>query len=199
MAYGLGSARANKWAMALYAAIAVVWSGWRLWQYSSSDYVSATVTPRDNSPTLDLFGGQLQPGNVIELSVAKSDVQRLIGMIDVMRYGEIVTGGIVILVGIFFAYRFFDNVIAKTPFSSGAGIDLAVVAVCVVLYPVVTGGLRVMSTNAVQSALETTELTDTARGLGAFWLAVITAVVLQFVYAVLRQGSELARDTDGLV
>ncbi|WP_230592441.1 hypothetical protein [Rhodococcoides fascians] len=199
MAYGLGSARANKWAMAFYAAAAVVWSGRRLWKYHSSDYVSAIVTPRENSPTLDLFGGRLQPGNVIELSVAKSDVQRLIGMIDFMRYGEIVAGGIIILVGIFFAYRFFDNVIEKTPFSTGAGIDLAVVAVCVVLYPVVTGGLRVMSTNAVQSALETTELTDTARGLDVFWMAVIVAVVLQFVYAVLRQGSELARDTDGLV
>ncbi|WP_230594626.1 hypothetical protein [Rhodococcoides fascians] len=199
MAYGLGSARANKWAMAFYAGIAVVWSGWRLWQYHSSDYVSATVTPREGVPTLDLFGGQLQSGNVIELSVAKSDVQRLIGMIDFMRYGEIVAGGIVILVGIFFAYRFFDNVIKETPFSVGASIDLVVVAVCLVLYPVITGGLRVMSTNAIQGALETTEVTDTARSLGSFWLAVIVALVLQFVYAVLRQGSELARDAEGLV
>ena len=39
MAYGLGSARANKWAMAFYAGIAVVWSGWRVWDYRSSDYV----------------------------------------------------------------------------------------------------------------------------------------------------------------
>ncbi|CCQ14088.1 RING-H2 finger protein ATL1 (fragment), partial [Rhodococcus sp. AW25M09] len=184
MAYGLGSARANRWAMAFYAAIVVAWSGWKLWRYHSSDFVSATVTPRENSPSLDLFGGQLQPGNVIELSVAKSDVQRLIGMIDFLRYGEIVAGGIVILVGIFFAYRFFDNVIEETPFSVGASIDLVVVAVCLVLYPVMTGGLRVMSTNAVQSALETTEFTDTARSLGTFWLCVIVAIVLQFVYAV---------------
>ncbi|QII08528.1 DUF2975 domain-containing protein [Rhodococcoides fascians A25f] len=185
--------------MVFYAGIAVVWSGWRLWQYHSSDYVSATVTPREGVPTLDLFGGQLQSGNVIELSVAKSDVQRLIGMIDFMRYGEIVAGGIVILVGIFFAYRFFDNVIKETPFSVGASIDLVVVAVCLVLYPVITGGLRVMSTNAIQAALETTEVTDTARSLGSFWLAVIVALVLQFVYAVLRQGSKLARDAEGLV
>ncbi|WP_256990917.1 hypothetical protein [Rhodococcus sp. 06-235-1A] len=199
MAYGLGSARANKWAMVFYGALAVVWSGWRLWQYHASDYVSATVTPREGVPTLDLFGGQLQPGNVIELSVAKSDVQRLIGMIDFMRYGEIVAGGVVVLVGIFFAYRFFDNVIEETPFSVGASIDLVVVAVCLVLYPMITGGLRVMSTNAIQGALETTEVTDTARSLGAFWLAVVVALVLQFVYAVLRQGSKLARDADGLV
>ena len=56
-----------------------------------------------------------------------------------------------------------------------------------------------MSTNAIQGALETTEVTDTARSMGAFWLAVIVALVLQFVYAVLRQGSKLARDTEGLV
>ncbi|MCJ0978893.1 DUF2975 domain-containing protein [Rhodococcus sp. ARC_M12] len=199
MAYGLGSARANTWAMAFYAAAAMVWSGRRLWEYHSSDYVSAAVTPREGSPTLDLYGGQLQPGNAIELSVAKSDVQRLIGMIDFMRYGEIVAGGILILVGIFFAYRFFDNVIKETPFSTRASIDLAVVAACLVLYPVITGALRVMSTNAVQGALETTELTDTARSLGAFWLAVIVAIVLQFVYAVLRQGTKLARDAEGLV
>ncbi|MGV8875698.1 MAG: hypothetical protein ACOH2Q_24460 [Rhodococcus sp. (in: high G+C Gram-positive bacteria)] len=199
MAYGLGSARANRWAMALYATIAVVWSGWQLWKYHSSDYVSATVTPREGVPNLDLFGGQLQSGNVIEISVAKSDVQRLIGMIDFMRYGEIVAGGVVVLVGIFFAYRFFDNVIKETPFSVGASIDLVVVAVCLVMYPTITGALQVMSTNAIQGALETTEVTDTARSLGAFWLAVIVALVLQFVYAVLRQGSKLARDADGLV
>lgn len=199
MAYGLGSARANKWAMAFYAAAAMVWSGRRMWEYHSSDYVSATVTPREGSPTLDLFGGQLQPGNAIELSVAKSDVQRLIEMIDFMRYGEIVAGGILILLGIFFAYRFFDNVIKETPFSASASIDLVVVAVCLVMYPMITGGLRVMSTNAIQGALETTEVTDTARSLGAFWLAVIVALVLQFVYAVLRQGTKLARDADGLV
>lgn len=199
MAYGLGSARANKWAMAFYAAAAMVWSGRRMWEYHSSDYVSATVTPREGSPTLDLFGGQLQPGNAIELSVAKSDVQRLIEMINFMRYGEIVAGGILILLGIFFAYRFFDNVIKETPFSASASIDLVVVAVCLVMYPMITGGLRVMSTNAIQGALETTEVTDTARSLGAFWLAVIVALVLQFVYAVLRQGTKLARDADGLV
>lgn len=199
MAYGVGSARANKWTMAFYAAAAVIWTGRKMWEYHSSDYVSATVTPLEKSPTLDLFGGQLQPGNVIELSVAKSDVQRLIGMIDFMRYGEIVAGGILILVGIFFAYRFFDNVIKETPFSVGASIDLVVVAACLVLYPVITGGLRVMSTNAIQAALETTEVTDTARSFGSVWLALIVALVLQFVYAVLRQGSKLARDADGLV
>jgi hypothetical protein len=199
MAYGVGSARANKWTMAFYAAAAVIWTGRKMWEYHSSDHVSATVTPLEESPTLDLFGGQLQPGNVIELSVAKSDVQRLIGMIDFMRYGEIVAGGILILVGIFFAYRFFDNVIKETPFSVGASIDLVVVAACLVLYPVITGGLRVMSTNAIQAALETTEVTDTARSFGSVWLALIVALVLQFVYAVLRQGSKLARDADGLV
>ena len=199
MAYGLGSARANKWAMVFYAGAAVVWSGWKAWKYHSSDYVSAMVTPRYNSPNIELLGGRLQPGNAVELAVAKSDVQRLIGMIDFMRYGEIVAGGIVILIGIFFAYRFFLNVIEETPFSTRASIDLVVVAVCLVLYPVITGGLRVMSTNAIQSALETTDVTDTAGSLGAFWLAVIVAVVLPFVYAVLRQGSKLARDADGLV
>ncbi|MFN3542867.1 MAG: hypothetical protein ACK40J_22615, partial [Rhodococcus sp. (in: high G+C Gram-positive bacteria)] len=77
--------------------------------------------------------------------------------------------------------------------------DLVVVAACLVLYPVITGGLRVMSTNAIQAALETTEVTDTARSFGSVWLALIVALVLQFVYAVLRQGSKLARDADGLV
>ncbi|MBX5330325.1 DUF2975 domain-containing protein [Rhodococcus fascians] len=185
--------------MVFYAGAAVAWSGWKAWKYHSSDYVSAVVTPRYNSPNIELLGGRLQPGNAVELAVAKSDVQRLIGMIDFMRYGEIVAGGIVILIGIFFAYRFFLNVIEETPFSTRASIDLVVVAVCLVLYPVITGGLRVMSTNAIQSALETTDVTDTAGSLGAFWLAVIVAVVLQFVYAVLRQGSKLARDADGLV
>lgn len=199
MGHGLGSARANAWLMACFAVIAAVWSGIRLWRYHSSDYVMATVVPLENTPPRELFGGQLKPGNVIELSVAKSDVHRLIGMIDFMRYGEIIAGGILILVGIFFVHRFFRNVIEETPFSASASIDLVVVALCLVLYPVVTGGLRVMSTNAIQGALETTELTDTARSLGSFWLAVIVAIVLQFVYAVLRQGSKLARDADGLV
>ena len=199
MGHGLGSARANAWLMACFAVIAAVWSGIRLWRYHSSDYVMATVVPLENTPTRELFGGQLKPGNAVELSVAKSDVHRLIGMIDFMRYGEIIAGGILILVGIFFAHRFFRNVIEETPFSTSASIDLVVVALCLVLYPVVTGGLRVMSTNAIQGALETTELTDTARSLGSFWLAVIVAIVLQFVYAVLRQGSKLARDADGLV
>ena len=199
MAYGLGSARANKWAMALYAAIAVVWSGWKAWKYHSSDYVLATVEPMRNTTPVELFGGQLQPGNSIELSVPKTEVARLMGIIDVMRYGSIVVGLVIILVGMLFFYRFCDRVINRNPFTNAARNDVVLIGVCIIAYPVITGFLNMLGTNSIVGALELSRTIDTSRPVTGLWIAVVVATFLQFVYATITQGSKLARDADGLV
>lgn len=199
MAYGLGSARANKWAMAFYAGIAVVWSGWRVWDYRSSDYVLARLEQLPDSPPVELFGGQLQPGNSIELSVPKTDLTRLMGIIDFMRYGSIVVGMVIILVGLLFVYRFCDRVIVGTPFTNAARNDVVMIGVCIVAYPMITGFMNRLGTNSVVGALELSRtLTSSISGSGLY-IAVVIAVFLQFVYATITQGSKLARDADGLV
>ncbi len=199
MAYGLGSARANKWAMVLYAGIAVVWSGWQLWRYHSSDYVLATLEPRRDTPPAELFGGQLQPGNAIELSVPKSELTRLMGVIDVMRYGSILIGMVIILVGLLFVYRFCDRVIAGNPFTNATRNDVVIIGVCIVAYPALTGFMNMLGTNSVVGALDLSEIVDTSRSNAGLYTAVVIAVFLQFVYATITQGSKLARDADGLV
>ncbi|MGB2722826.1 MAG: hypothetical protein WBF80_01290 [Rhodococcus sp. (in: high G+C Gram-positive bacteria)] len=199
MAYGLGSARANKWAMAFYAACAVMWSGWKLWEYHSSDYVLARLEQLPDSPPVELFGGQLQPGNSIELSVPKTDLTRLMGFIDVMRYGSIVVGMVIILVGLLFVYRFCDRVIAGTPFTNAARNDVVMIGVCIVAYPMITGFMNLLGTNSVVGALELSRnITSSISGSGLY-IAVVIAVFLQFVYATITQGTKLARDAEGLV
>ncbi|WP_415971675.1 hypothetical protein [Rhodococcus sp. 077-4] len=199
MAFGLGSARTNKWVMVFYAAAAVVWSGWKMWKYHSSDYVIATVEPEWNTPPVELFGGRLQPGNSIELSVPKADIARLLGFIDVMRYGAIVLGLVIILVGLLFFYRFCDRVITGTPFTNAARTDVALIGVSIVAYPVLTGFMNMLGTNSVVGALELSETIDTSRSSNGLYIALVVAVFLQFVYATITQGTKLARDADGLV
>nr|WP_314143726.1 hypothetical protein [uncultured Rhodococcus sp.] len=199
MAYGLGSARANKWAMVFYAACAVVWSGWKLWDYHSSDYVLARLEPTSDTPPAEFFGGRLEPGNSIELSVPKSDLNRLLGFIDVMRYGSIIVGMVIILVGLLFVYRFCDRVIVGTPFTNAARNDVVMIGVCIIAYPMITGFMNLLGTNSVVGALELSRtLTSSISGSGLY-IAVVIAVFLQFVYATITQGSKLARDAEGLV
>ncbi|MDV8021127.1 hypothetical protein [Rhodococcus sp. IEGM 1330] len=199
MAYGLGSARANKWAMAFYAALAVGWSGWKMWKYHSSDYVLAPLEPRRGTPPAELFGGQLQPGNSIELSVPKADLSRLLGLIDVLRYSSIVVGMVIILVGLLFVYRFCDRVIVGNPFTNAARTDVVMISVCIAVYPAITGFLNLLGTNSVVGALDLSEIVDTSRSANGLYAAVVIAVFLQFVYATITQGTKLARDSEGLV
>ncbi|MFI8566272.1 hypothetical protein ACIGGF_06890 [Rhodococcus sp. NPDC078407] len=199
MAYGLGSARANKWAMALYAAIAVVWSGWKAWQYHSSDDVLAKFEPLPGIPAAELFGGQLQAGNSVELSVPKADLMRLMGLIDFMRYGSIVVGMVIILVGLLFVYRFCDRVIVGNPFTNSARTDVVMIGVCIALYPAITGFMNVLATNSVVGVLELSDTVETSTSTAGLYTATVVAVFLQFVYATITQGTKLARDTEGLV
>ena len=148
---------------------------------------------------MELFGGQLQPGNSIELSVPKTDLTRLMGIIDFMRYGSIVVGMVIILVGLLFVYRFCDRVIVGTPFTNAARNDVVMIGVCIVAYPMITGFMNRLGTNSVVGALELSRtLTSSISGSGLY-IAVVIAVFLQFVYATITQGSKLARDADGLV
>lgn len=199
MAYGLGSARANKWAMALYATIAVVWSGWRLWKYHSSEYVLAKLEPLPGTPPAELFGGRLQPGNSIELSVPKAEIGRLLGFIDVMRYGSIVVGMVIILVGLLFVYRFCDRVIVGNPFTNSARTDVVMIGVCIAVHPAVTGFMNQLATNSVVGAMELSDTVETSTSTAGLYTATVIAVFLQFVYATITQGTKLARDADGLV
>ncbi|KJV01604.1 hypothetical protein [Rhodococcus sp. PML026] len=199
MAYGLGSMRTNKWAMVFYGALAVGWTGWKMWKYHSSDYVSATVEPEWNTPPVELFGGQLQPGNSVELSVPKAEIVRLLGFIDVMRYGSLAVGLVIILVGLLFFYRFCDRVIAGNPFTNAARTDVVVIGACILAYPIITGFMNMLGTNSVVGALELSGTVDTARPATGLWIAIFVSTFLQFVYATIAQGSKLARDADGLV
>lgn len=199
MAYGLGSARANKWAIALYAAAAVGWSGWKVWKYHGSDYVTARLELRPDTAPAEVLGGQLQPGNAIELSVPRSDIVRLLGFIDFMRYGSIVIGMVIILVGLLFVHRFCNRVIVGDPFTNATRTDVAVIGVCIALYPAITGFMNLLSTNSVVGALGLSDiLTSSISALGLY-TAVVVAAFLQFVYATITQGTKLARDADGLV
>jgi hypothetical protein len=199
MAYGLSSMRTNKWSMVFYAALAVGWSGWKMWKYYSSDYVVATVEPESNTPPVELFGGQLQPGNPVELSVPKAEITRLLGFIDVMRYGATVVGLVIILVGLLFFYRFCNRVIAGNPFTNAARTDVVLIGVCILAYPIITGFMNMLGTNSVVGALELSTTIDTARPVTGLWIAIAVSTFLQFVYAAITQGTKLARDADGLV
>ncbi|MDV6232580.1 MULTISPECIES: hypothetical protein [Rhodococcus] len=199
MAYGLSSMRTNKWAMVFYAALAVGWSGWKMWKYNSSDYVLATVEPEWNTPPVELFGGQLQPGNSIELSVPKTEVARLLGFIDVMRYGAIIVGLVIILAGLLFFYRFCNRVIAGNTFTNAARTDVVLIGVCILAYPIITGFMNMLGTNSVAGALELSTTIDTVRPVTGLWIAIAVSTFLQFVYAAITQGTKLARDADGLV
>ncbi|WP_256986509.1 MULTISPECIES: hypothetical protein [unclassified Rhodococcus (in: high G+C Gram-positive bacteria)] len=199
MAYGLSSMRTNKWSMVFYAALAVGWSGWKMWKYHSSDYVVATVEPESNTPPVELFGGQLQPGNSVELSVPKAEITRLLGFIDVMRYGATVVGLVIILVGLLFFYRFCNRVIAGNPFTNAARTDVVLIGVCILAYPIITGFMNMLGTNSVVGALELSTTIDTARPVTGLWIAIAVSTFLQFAYAAITQGTKLARDADGLV
>ncbi|WP_230596482.1 MULTISPECIES: hypothetical protein [Nocardiaceae] len=199
MAYGLSSMRTNKWSMVFYAALAVGWSGWKMWKYHSSDYVVATVEPESNTPPVELFGGQLQPGNSVELSVPKAEITRLLSFIDVMRYGATVVGLVIILVGLLFFYRFCNRVIAGNPFTNAARTDVVLIGVCILAYPIITGFMNMLGTNSVVGALELSTTIDTARPVTGLWIAIAVSTFLQFVYAAITQGTKLARDADGLV
>jgi len=199
MAYGLGSARTNKWTMVFYAAVAVGWSGWKVWKYHSADYVLARLELRSGTAPAELFGGQLQPGNAIELSVPRSDIVRLLGFIDVMRYGSIVIGMVIILAGLLFVYRFCDRVIVGDPFTNATRTDVAVIGVCIAVYPAITGFMNLLSTNSVVGALELSDILNSSISAVGLYTAVVVAVFLQFVYAAITQGTKLARDAEGLV
>ena len=199
MAYGLGSARANKWAMAFYAAAAVVWSGRRLWQYHSSEDVLARLELQSGTPPAELFGGRLEPGNSIELSVPKADLTRLMGIIDFMRYGSIVVGMVIILVGLLFVYRFCDRIIMGNPFTNAARTDVVMIGVCIAVYPAITGFMNLLGTNSVVGALELSDVATSSISTVGLYVAVVVAVFLQFVYATITQGTKLARDAEGLV
>lgn len=199
MAYGLGSARTNRWTMALYATIAVAWSGWRLWRYHSSEYVLVELEPQSDTPPIELFGGLLQPGNSIELSVPKAELGRMLGFIDVMRFGAIIVGMIVIVAGMLFVYRFCDRVIANKTFTDAARNDIVLIGVCIVAYPAITGFMNLLGTNSVVGAMDLGEIVDTSRTATGLYAALVIAVFLQFVYATIAQGSKLAHDADGLV
>ncbi|WP_228139319.1 hypothetical protein [Rhodococcoides fascians] len=191
--------RTNKSAMVFYAILAVGWTGWKMWKYHASDYVSATVEPEWNTPPVELFGGQLQPGNSVELSVPKAEIVRLLGFIDVMRYGSLAVGLVIILVGLLFFYRFCDRVIAGNPFTNAARTDVVVIGACILAYPIITGFMNMLGTNSVVGALELSGTVDTARPVTGLWIAIFVSTFLQFVYATIAQGSKLARDADGLV
>jgi hypothetical protein len=199
MGSSLGSRRSNRIVMAIYALIAVGWSAWRLFEYGLSSYIRVSVEPVVDTPVVGLYGGELQPGNVVELAFAKSDVQRLMGMIDFFRYSEIVVGLVLLLVGMTFLYRFCDRVIDGRAFGKGATVDLTVVAVVLMLYPFLTGMLRQMGTNSVLGSLELTDVLDTAASFDGVWIAIAVAAFLQFVYAAIQQGTKLVEDTEGLV
>lgn len=199
MAYGLGSRRSNRLALGLYAVVAVIWSGWRIFDYARSEYVEVSVEPMSDTPAVQLFGGVLRPGNVVELSVPKVDVARLGTMIDVLRYFEIVAGLAIILVGMVFVYRFCDRVVDGRAFARGATVDVVALAVCILLYPAVTGFTEMLGTNAVVGALSMADVIDTERDITGVWIAAGICVLLQFVYAALQQGTKLAEDADGLV
>lgn len=199
MAYGLGSRRTNRITMAVYALIAVGWSLWRLFDYGRSSSLRVAVAPVSGTPPTELFGGQLRAGNAVELNVEKSDVSRLIGVIDFLAYSEIVVTLVLIVVGMLFLYRFCDRVIDGRAFERGATLDLAVVAGCLVFLPFIGGMLRQMVTNSVASALELQDAVDASHNFDGMFVAVIFAVFLQFVYATVQQGSTLAKDAEGLV
>ncbi|TFI43267.1 hypothetical protein E4P29_12180 [Rhodococcus sp. 1R11] len=185
--------------MVFYAVLAVGWTGWKMWKYHSSDYVSATVEPEWNTPPVELFGGQLQPGNSVELSVPKAEIARLLGFIDVMRYGSLAVGLVIILVGLLFFYRFCNRVITGNPFVNAARTDVVVIGACILAYPIITGFMNMLGTNSVVGALELSGTVDTARPATGLWIAIFVSTFLQFVYATIAQGSKLARDADGLV
>lgn len=199
MAYGLGSRRTNRITMAVYALIAVGWSVWRLVDYGRSSSFRVSIAPVSGAPPTELFGGQLRAGNAVELSVEKTDVSRLIGVIDFLSYSEIIVTLMLIVVGMLFVYRFCDRVIDGRAFARGATLDLAVVAGCLVLFPFFGGMLRQMVTNSVIGSLDLEDVVEPAHSFGAVFVAVFVAVFLQFVYATVQQGSTLAKDTEGLV
>lgn len=199
MAYGLGSRRTNRFLMGAYGAIALGWSVWRAFDYSRSSYVQGSVTPLDGAPPIELFGGVVRAGDVVEVSVEKSDATRLMGFIDFLTYTEIVLMAVFLVVGIFFAYRFFDRVIAGRAFERGASLDLAVVGVSLVVFPFLAAMSRTMVTNCIVNVLELGEVVDTARSFGYVLVAAFVAGSLQFVYATIQQGTKLAKDAEGLV
>ncbi|WP_236077701.1 hypothetical protein [Rhodococcus sp. P1Y] len=199
MAQGLGSRRSNRIVMAAWALAAVGWTVWRVVDYARSPFVRVSVEPVSGTPPIELFGGVVREGDAVELSVAKTDVARLITYIDVFRYTEILGALVFLLLLITFLYRFCDRVIEGRAFGRGATVDVAAIAGSLVLFPFAGSMIRTMTTNSVVSSLELGDVVDTARSFSGPLFALLVAAGLQFVYATIQQGSKLARDAEGLV
>lgn len=198
MGFGLGSARENTWSAGAVATAIAAWGVWQTVDFARSDTVDVTLEANDELPPLELFGGRFHEGNIVELTVAKADLGHLQGFVTFCGYARPLALTSILLVGLFFLWRFCIDVITEKPFTNRTNINLIMVGVAVVAYAVVPEILTRLGTNSVIGALDL-DAFDSVGSVTGTWIAVGVAVFLQFVFAAMQQGARLAKDNEGLV
>ncbi|SNT16954.1 hypothetical protein [Rhodococcoides kyotonense] len=195
---GFGSVRESKSMAWLVAVAVVVWAVWDVVQFQRSSTVHATVEATSKQPTVPMFGAEFTPGNVVELTVAKSDLGHLHGFIVFCGYARTVAIVLVLLFGLIFLYRFSVDVLTNSPFTKRANTNLVLVGAAVVAYPILPGIFDRLGTNSVIGALDLDNF-DSPSSASGLWIACAIALFIQMVFAAMQQGARLVEDTEGLV
>ncbi|MBY6413406.1 hypothetical protein HQ346_17055 [Rhodococcus sp. BP-252] len=194
----LGSVRQNKLLAWGFAAAIAIWTVLNLVQFHRSSTVDATIEASEKQPALPMFGAEFTPGNIVEITVAKSDLGHLQGFVTFCGYAQPIAVMVVLLFGLLFLYRFTVDVLTGQPFTKRANSNLLMVGVAVVAYPIVPGIFGRLGTNSVIGALDL-DTFDSASSAVGVWTAIGIAFFLQIVFAAMQQGARLAEDTQGLV
>lgn len=198
MRFGLGSVRENTWMAAAVATAIAAWGVWQTVDFARSDTVDVTVEANGALPALELFGGRFHEGNIVELTVAKADLGHLQGFVAFCGYARPVAVTLILLVGLYFLWRFCVDVITEKPFTNRTNVNLIMVGVAVVAYAVVPSIFARLGTNSVIGALDLDAFDSVGSATGT-WIALGIAVFVQIVFAAMQQGAKLAKDNEGLV
>ncbi|NIL78987.1 hypothetical protein [Rhodococcus sp. B10] len=193
-----GLVRQNRLLAGLFAAAIVLWALWDVVQFHRSTTVGAVLEANDKQPVLPMFGAEFTPGNIVEITVAKSDLGHLQGFVTFCGYAQPIAVMVVLLFGLLFLYRFTVDVLTGQPFTKRANSNLLMVGVAVVAYPIVPGIFGRLGTNSVIGALDL-DTFDSASSVVSVWTALGIAFFLQLVFVAMQQGARLAEDTEGLV
>jgi hypothetical protein len=194
----LGTVRQNRWFAGIFAAAIVIWAVRNVLQFHRSTTVDATLEATDKQSVVPMFGAEFVPGNIVEVTVAKSDLGHLQGFITFCGYAQPIAVMVVLLFGLLFLYRFVVDVLTGRPFTTRANSNLLMVGVAVVAYPIVPGIFGRLGTNSVIGALDLHDFNSASSVVG-IWTALGIAFFLQIVFAAMQQGAKLAEDTEGLV
>jgi hypothetical protein len=184
------------WVFGAAGVVALAWGATAIIRAAVSPYATVSVKTDASAAPVELFGAQFVGGNAVQLSFPKPDASPLLnGLLLAQPIVEL----IVVLFGIYFAYRFTRRVVAGTPFGTSAQWDVTWIAIAVVAYPACSNFIAILAANTAARDLDRIHDFTAATNDSLFWFAIVICFLLQLIIYALIRGSKLERDTEGLI